>query len=273
GLIKVLLSMQHKAFPKLLNFKDLNPLIELAGSPFFVTTEKSEWTPAEGAPRMAAINSFGHSGTNVHLVVQEHVPSSQKPRRPGHRDVLIPLSAKTQEQLRQKSAALLHYIRSAATAIDLTSMAYTLQTGRDSMEERLALVVSSTEQLATKLHAYLEGEKSIDGVYQGKAGRNGETLSLTGGESPGSVAKQWTEGRKVPWTSLWQDAALPERMHLPGYPFAKERYWIDSAPSADSELHVPVRPRDDESIEDILNRIADESLEAHEGVQRLRKIV
>ena len=41
-------------------------------------------------------------------------------------------------------------------------MAYTLQVGREAMEERLGMVVSSVEQLAEKLEAYIEGQHDIE---------------------------------------------------------------------------------------------------------------
>lgn len=58
GLIKVLLSMQHGRIPRLLHFRELNPLIEFAASPFHVSAEERDW-PALDGPRLAALNSFG----------------------------------------------------------------------------------------------------------------------------------------------------------------------------------------------------------------------
>ena len=266
GLIKILLSMQHRTFPKLLNFKQLNPLIELAGSPFFVTTRSCEWKSEPGMPRMAALNSFGHSGTNVHLVVKEYDPTGAPARaiRSGGAEQVIPLSAKTADSLRRKCAGLLDFIRAAPEPIDLCSLAYTLQVGREAMQERVAFVVSSVEHLAARLDAHREGGQSVAGVYEGQAKRQSETLSLVGVETATSTARLWAEGYKVAWSSLWQ-GETPERMHLPGYPFAQESYWIDSARKSDSAA--------DGALEQVIDAIADESLDAHEGVRRLRRIV
>ena len=65
GLIKVLLSFKHHFLPALLHFSELNPLIEFDGSPFYVNTQAQEWRSTEGLPLLAALNSFGHSGTNA----------------------------------------------------------------------------------------------------------------------------------------------------------------------------------------------------------------
>ena len=80
GLIKILLSFRHRCIPGLLHFSQLNPHIDLANTPFYINTGVLEWRSE--SPRTAALNSFGHSGTNVHLVVQEY-PQAAPTRDPG----------------------------------------------------------------------------------------------------------------------------------------------------------------------------------------------
>ncbi|XLV73922.1 ketoacyl-synthetase C-terminal extension domain-containing protein [Ralstonia syzygii subsp. celebesensis] len=86
SLIKILLSMKHRRLPGLLNFEQLNPRIELADSAFHIHRELTDWPAGGSGPRMAALNSFGHSGTNVHMVIREavEVAATAPPRRPGH---------------------------------------------------------------------------------------------------------------------------------------------------------------------------------------------
>ena len=99
GLIKLLLSLKHRRLPGLLHFTELNPLIEFDGSPFYVNTQVREWRSTDGTPLMAALNSFGHSGTNAHLVVEEYIPRPSQRRLREDRPVLVPLSAQTEEAL------------------------------------------------------------------------------------------------------------------------------------------------------------------------------
>ncbi|MCP4264626.1 MAG: polyketide synthase, partial [Candidatus Brocadiaceae bacterium] len=63
GLIKVLLSLKHKKIPPTINFQELNPLIPLEDSPFYINTTLKDWTT--NGRRMAAVSSFGFSGTNT----------------------------------------------------------------------------------------------------------------------------------------------------------------------------------------------------------------
>ncbi|MCP4268259.1 MAG: methyltransferase, partial [Candidatus Brocadiaceae bacterium] len=104
GLIKVLLSMQHRQIPALLHFKKLNSLIEFKESPFFINTQLSQWEAKENSPRVAALSSFGHSGTNVHLVIKEYILSQSIHTKVGRNrnklSTFIPFSAKTEESLK-----------------------------------------------------------------------------------------------------------------------------------------------------------------------------
>ncbi|UII31931.1 SDR family NAD(P)-dependent oxidoreductase [Fulvivirga ulvae] len=245
GLIKVLLSMQHNKIPKLLNFKTLNPLIEFNGSPFYINTEVQDWEPSKDGPRMAAINSFGHSGTNAHLVVKEFIQPERKPVTKSSEPVIVPLSAKTPEQLMQKATALLKFVQvsqeGTAEVIDLVEMAYTLQIGREAMEERFACIVNSVEELADKLQAFVNGERNIQNTWVGQAKRNKDIHALFSGDLDlqeiidkwiaknklSSLADLWVKGLDLDWLKLYHEVK-PHKAHLPSYPFAKERYWYQA---------------------------------------------
>ncbi|WP_268626489.1 type I polyketide synthase [Paenibacillus alvei] len=71
GLIKVLLCMKYKTLVPSLHFNRENEHLNLKESPFFVNTEKRQWNTAGEERRTAALSSFGLSGTNCHMVIQE----------------------------------------------------------------------------------------------------------------------------------------------------------------------------------------------------------
>lgn len=272
GLIKVLLSMQHRQLPGLLNFENLNPLIEFERSPFYVVTENSPWHPA-GDVRMAAINSFGHSGTNVHMVVQEYSSSGGQLQH-ANRKVGVPLSAKTPEQLQQKCRDLLELIVSGSKAIDLASLAWTLQTGREAMEERLGFIVGSLEQLTDELRAHLSGESDREGTYRGRAQRREESKAAGSHDLHGQM-QSWVQGAALDWAQLW-NGAKPKRMNLPGYPFAKERYWAGveaSEPTTFKMFGAAANRPSRDDIEDIIDRIDADAIDAAAGVKLLKMIV
>src|SRR5579872_1976178 len=242
GLTKVLLQMQHQQIVPSLHSEQLNPHIDFAKSPFVVNQTLKAWEPpvidGHKLPRIAGISSFGAGGSNAHMIVEEYPQPVQSPV--VHAEVVILLSARTARQLREKVEDLLEYVRVRQSAVDLTAMAYTLQVGREAMEERLGFIVNSVEQLVEKLDAYVAGEEEIEGAYRGEAKRNAE-MSLfsndadlrqmvdrwiANGKLP-QLLELWVKGLEVDWGKLY-GAEKPQRMSLPAYPFVRERYWIDT---------------------------------------------
>jgi 3-oxoacyl-(acyl-carrier-protein) synthase len=72
SVIKVLLALKHKQIPPSLNFEKANEHINFQDSPFYVNTKLTDWKPADNAPLRAAVSSFGFSGTNAHVVLEEY---------------------------------------------------------------------------------------------------------------------------------------------------------------------------------------------------------
>ncbi|PYS19621.1 MAG: polyketide synthase of type I, partial [Acidobacteria bacterium] len=170
GLTKVLLQMQHQQIVPSLHSAQLNPHIDFARSPFVVNQSLRTWEQpvidGRTLPRIAGISSFGAGGSNAHMIVEEYQAPAPQPIAVS--TVVILLSARTVEQLQQKARDLLDFVRPRLNTIDLVAMAYTLQVGREAMEERLAFMVNSAEQLAEKLQAYVAGEQGIEDAYQGQ---------------------------------------------------------------------------------------------------------
>ncbi|HEY1110123.1 MAG TPA: SDR family NAD(P)-dependent oxidoreductase, partial [Opitutaceae bacterium] len=81
GIIKTLLCFEHGQIPPSLNFATPNRHIDFAGSPFFVNTALREWPSTPGRPRLAAVSSFGYSGTNAHVVLSDFAGAPGKVKR------------------------------------------------------------------------------------------------------------------------------------------------------------------------------------------------
>jgi acyl transferase domain-containing protein/thioesterase domain-containing protein len=136
GLIKTTLALKHKAIPASLHFKQPNPRIDFADSPFYVCSAYQPWK-SEGAPRRAGVSSLGVGGTNAHVILEEApLPKSSGVSRPYQ---LLLLSAKTESALAAMTLGLADHF-SQPEEITLADAAYTLQTGRRTFEYRRALV-------------------------------------------------------------------------------------------------------------------------------------
>jgi acyl transferase domain-containing protein/acyl carrier protein/short-subunit dehydrogenase involved in D-alanine esterification of teichoic acids len=124
GLTKVLLQLQHRTLVPSLHAEPPNPNIDFASSPFYVQRELAPWPAMEalGAdgqrhelPRRAGLSSFGAGGSNAHLVVEEYVPPST-PSLQATSAQLVPLSARSDAQLRDYAASLLRQLTHGPTA-------------------------------------------------------------------------------------------------------------------------------------------------------------
>jgi acyl transferase domain-containing protein/acyl-CoA synthetase (AMP-forming)/AMP-acid ligase II/acyl carrier protein/ubiquinone/menaquinone biosynthesis C-methylase UbiE len=256
GVIKVLLSMQNHQIPGLINFRKLNPLIELEDSAFYVNTSPVEWRSQNDKPLMAALNSFGHSGTNVHIVIQEYISPDEtfsNQIRPNEGPVLIPISAKNKEQLKEYVNNLLKYVKNSN--VNLTALAYTLQVGREAMEERIVFFIHDVSELISKLETFLADTEEIANCWRGqvKQGKNTIRLFATDEDMQEAIekwiykgklrkiAETWTQGLEFDWNRLYGEIK-PPRISLPTYPFAKERYWLPVRAYHDMPQRATIHP-------------------------------
>jgi acyl transferase domain-containing protein/acyl carrier protein len=164
GLIKLVLALQHKEIPPHLHLKNPNPHIPWAELPIKITTELTPWTPVNGT-RIAGLSSFGFSGTNAHIVVEE-APARQnqsvKQERPLH---LLSLSAKTEEALQELAKRFASLLKENPN-LNLADVCFSANTGRSVFAHRLALVAESA-QACEQLAAYSAG-KNPSGVLTGQ---------------------------------------------------------------------------------------------------------
>ena len=246
SLMKVLLSLRHKMIPPTLYVEKENIHNDFVESPFYINKKLRDWQPNSPEPRRAAINSFGFSGSNCHIVVEEYQeelnPCSFSSRK--GQPVLIVLSAKNKDRLQEMAENFCRYLDNSNN-IDLSGLAYTLQVGRLAMEERLSLVVFDSEELREKLMDYIEGRSDRAHVYHGSIQAEVGGLSWTREEirkqtraSLDELAQLWIKGVEIDWSVLYPDAT-PHIISLPTYPFAKERYWIPEKPQDTGEKDNP----------------------------------
>ena len=166
GLIKAILALHHEVIPPNVNFETLNPHIRLDDTRFVIPTTPLPW-PANGKPRFAGVSSFGWSGTNAHVVLQEAPaparPAGQTARVPVDRKLerppayLLPLSAASESGLVARARQFAELLQ-ADGALPLADLCFTAATRRTHHDHRLAAVGTSALELAQALNAHVAGE-------------------------------------------------------------------------------------------------------------------
>lgn len=273
GITKVLLQIKHKKLVPSIHSGKLNPNINFEDSPFKVQHELEEWEQPvieiKGEKkrylRRAGVSSFGAGGSNAHIILEEY-ESSEKVMESQESQIIV-LSARNEDRLKVYAGNMVRFlekviasqkhdssadekddIKEPVSNVYLSQIAYTLQTGREAMEERLALVVSSTEELYEKLHQFYHGKVDIENFYQGnvKTGQNRSELLVDGraGEEfiriiiddkeLDKLARLWVAGVEIDWKLLYPEKKS-NRISLPTYPFDREPYW---APISDREIKI-----------------------------------
>ncbi|MBM0231392.1 beta-ketoacyl synthase [Micromonospora sp. STR1_7] len=153
ALIKTVLTLRHGEIPAAVGQDDgeLNPRIPWGTMRFEVPRRKAAW-PRSLARKVAGINSFGMSGTNVHAVLEAYEPEPAGSPDAAPRPELLVLSARSPAALFELAGAVSERLRNGDPT-DSASICHTLRVGRVPFTYRLAVVGATSGELATGLAA------------------------------------------------------------------------------------------------------------------------
>lgn len=229
-LAKVLLQMRHQKLAPTLHSTQLNPFIDFQNSPFYIQQELIDWRPDNRAPRRAGVSSFGAGGANVHMIIEEYVPPI-KPQSTVNSPYIFLLSALNEERLTAQVQQMHHYLQQNSHPGNkewLREVCFTLQTGREHMTARFAVVATNKDELLTALANYPHGDGLNTWVNHNTQSSPQPIFNLAELISDAryeELVQHWANGAKVDWGQLYQQQ-LPNIVSLPTYPFTKRRCWI-----------------------------------------------
>jgi acyl transferase domain-containing protein/SAM-dependent methyltransferase/acyl carrier protein len=172
GLIKATLSLQHDAIPPLCHFRKLSPHISMRKA--FVFPDRLQPWPRGTRPRYAGVSSFGWSGTNVHVVLEEAPlePARKTPGMPRTGPLALPLSAHDKPSLRALAASYEQFL-SRQAGNSLWDICYTAAVARTHHAHRLVVFGETPAELVARLSTFARSEASPP-VTCGKADPNTE---------------------------------------------------------------------------------------------------
>ncbi|WP_170314880.1 beta-ketoacyl synthase N-terminal-like domain-containing protein [Saccharibacillus brassicae] len=308
GIVKSSLMLQRKKIPATVNVGEPTRSFDWDASPFYVNTRLRDWESE--SVRRCSVSNFGFSGTNCHVVLEEHVEPERLARletpgmagwhgasglngiagvngasgldgiaevngmtpasemtgemtgaknESGGETWPFTLSASSREGLEAYVRAYGEFLRGSGSGfLRLADLCHTSSSGRKHLEYRLALKVSSVEELSEKLDNFHYALRPGEGQYVGYAGktRGGAAERDRGELEPGEtealgrisancaaalahtnvpeerdrlvsrLCDHYVKGAQPDWLPAFE-AANARRIHLPTYPFAQSRCWPD----------------------------------------------
>jgi acyl transferase domain-containing protein/acyl-CoA synthetase (AMP-forming)/AMP-acid ligase II/acyl carrier protein len=188
GIIKTVLALVKGEIPPHIHFRIPHPHLDWKKIPLEVPVTVTPWPPGR---KLAGVSSFGFSGVNAHVILEE-APRESAPRRKekvgsagtaSPHQILV-LSARGRKALGDLAGRYEAFLSDNPRA-SLADIAYSAAVGRHHLPERLSLVISSPGELGARLGEFRKGEASRvvgeDGVMEGR--RPGIAFLFTGQSS------------------------------------------------------------------------------------------
>ncbi|PRQ09063.1 type I polyketide synthase [Enhygromyxa salina] len=147
GIIKIVLAMRHQQLPRTLFAAPASPHVDWSSS-LALLHEPRPWT-REGRPRRAAVSSFGISGTNAHVILED-VDAPVADEAPSSAPSVVVISGKTDRALRAQARSLRRWLERHEAA-SLTDMASGLAIARTQFAHRAAFVATTRERALSEL--------------------------------------------------------------------------------------------------------------------------
>ncbi|QIZ37177.1 SDR family NAD(P)-dependent oxidoreductase [Saccharopolyspora sp. ASAGF58] len=188
GVIKMVLAMRHGQLPATLHVDDPTSAVDWSAGSVRLLTENTPW-PDSGRPCRVGVSSFGISGTNAHVILEQSPVGQGEPTGPveGEREpeAAIPVvpwvvSGKTPEAARAQAERVLSHVEDRPE-LSPADVAYSLGVTRAALDERAVVLGSDRDTLLTGLRAFADG-REVPEVVSGSAGNGGRVGFVFAGQ-------------------------------------------------------------------------------------------
>lgn len=255
SIIKVIKMLENNVMLPSVNFDTPNRFINFVNSPIYINDKVTYWEKKD-TPRRAGVNSFGFSGTNCHVVLEEAAAPIKESTEESSVNIFT-ISAEKQSVLHELVGETLEYLK--VNQVNMKSACYTSNCCRGHYGERLAIVVRDQADLINKLeYVYNTDFDSINkfGVSYGKYKvvsenkQDKEVNDITEGQqrkftkmSQDKIVEYvqtkdypeafelcsiYVKGADVDWKQLYANSVV-RKVRLPVYPLEKKAFWYEDA--------------------------------------------
>jgi len=251
GLLKAVLSLKNKELAPSLHFNRPNEKIDFANSPVYVNNELQEWDVGS-SPRRCGVSSFGMSGTNCHIVLEEYCQEQNSGTISEGKSYILALSAKSRYSLIELIKRYLNYFTTIKEE-SISNICYTSCTAREHYNLRLAVILKDAESFVSRfsrLNLETESFTDIKGVFFGEhklVFNESEKINpedITEKDkiklistadieikedreaNLAEICRLYTAGADINWEALNFECPA-KKAALPTYPFKRTRCWLD----------------------------------------------
>lgn len=234
GLLKAMLSLQNQELLPTLHFHIPNRNIDFSDSPVYINDRLRPWKAAE-YPRRCGVSSFGMSGTNCHIVLEEAPLQDRNQEESDY--YILTLSAKSKNSLKETAACYIELLKKD-TSVDISNLCYTANTGRGHYNHRIAVVAADAANLRSNLEAVEKAdlapiiqEDIYCGVCENDLKNKLEPVGKRSGEGHdrtylNELAGLYIKGANIDWNEIYQGKKY-YKLSLPTYCFERTRCWLD----------------------------------------------
>ncbi|MER7195760.1 type I polyketide synthase, partial [Streptomyces flaveolus] len=177
GIIKMILAMHHGTLPRTLHITQPTAKVDWSSGQLALLTEAQPW-PQHDRPRRAAVSSFGISGTNAHVIL-EQPPVADTPGAAGVAGLgAVPwlLSGRSDVAVRAQAARVADFLSEDASSLDVS---YSLATVRSAMDHRAVILASDADEGRRALLSLAEGDAHPQ-VITGRSSGGGLVMVFSG---------------------------------------------------------------------------------------------
>lgn len=247
SITKAILELRHKKRLPIYGLDEVNRNINFEETPFYPQMTLSDWErikinhsngESEVVPRRIEVSCFGAGGVNVSAILEEYEERDRITSTDDIENIFV-CSAKSENRLLEYVQSLFEYIEQNQD-IDLSRILYTLQSGREAMNYRLAIKVKNYAELIDKLTLFLQNKTTdvnhdiyVNKVTKAKLSELTRSMQnvdhyvdeICTQRNLSEIIHLWVNGCRVDWKKFYSDQGL-KKVSLPTYPFEKDRYWV-----------------------------------------------
>ncbi|WP_405089286.1 SDR family NAD(P)-dependent oxidoreductase [Micromonospora sp. NBC_01392] len=179
SVIKAVLALRHGVVPATLHVDRPSSKVDWSAGAVDLVTSARQW-PAVDRPRRAAVSSFGISGTNAHVILEEPPSVEAEQARATVAVPVVPwlVSGRSAEALAGQAARLRDHLR-RHPEVSPVEVGFSLATARAGLTHRAAVVGTDRDALLAGLSAVAE-DASAPGVVTGEVSSGRRAVLFTG---------------------------------------------------------------------------------------------